>query len=266
MGFFDSVLKAVPIVGDVLSGIGSVFGAKSQKDANEDNYQAQKEFAQHGIQWKVDDARRAGLHPLYALGGSGAAYTPSAQAIDYGAMGQNLSRAASAASGEQRAVQNAQLNLLAAQTRKTEMETAVLASEEARARQGALVSNPIPSSIDYGTPGVSQTFPVPRAKPLEMGQDISPYGPPSKARFPEYIAGEARPAFREWLVPGVGRVLMPEAENFAEALESLENPINQAAVAAANAAHFGPQHYERFRRYIERTYGKRPFGVEILRR
>lgn len=35
----------------------------------------QREFAQQGIQWKVDDARRSGIHPLYALGAQTA--TPS---------------------------------------------------------------------------------------------------------------------------------------------------------------------------------------------
>lgn len=38
----------------------------------------QREFAQSGIQWRVEDARKAGLHPLAALGAGGAAYsTPS---------------------------------------------------------------------------------------------------------------------------------------------------------------------------------------------
>lgn len=36
----------------------------------------QKEFAQHGIQWRVEDAKKAGIHPIYALGGSGASYSP----------------------------------------------------------------------------------------------------------------------------------------------------------------------------------------------
>lgn len=36
----------------------------------------QREFAQMGIRWRVEDARAAGLHPLAALGASGAAYSP----------------------------------------------------------------------------------------------------------------------------------------------------------------------------------------------
>lgn len=44
------------------------------------NYEAQKEFAQNGIRWKVDDAKAAGLHPLAALGSSGAFFSPTASA------------------------------------------------------------------------------------------------------------------------------------------------------------------------------------------
>lgn len=70
---------------------------------------AQREFAQHGVQWRADDARAAGIHPLAAIGGAGASYSP--QSVNFSSpivdadytksnqirdMGQNLSRAASA--------------------------------------------------------------------------------------------------------------------------------------------------------------------------
>lgn len=41
------------------------------------NEALQREFAQNGIQWRVEDAKKAGIHPIYALGGSGASFTPS---------------------------------------------------------------------------------------------------------------------------------------------------------------------------------------------
>lgn len=73
-----------------------------------DQMQMQKEFAQHGIRWKAEDAAAAGLHPLAALGASGASYSPvmaqleapQAEARSRGemfrSMGQNLTRAAMA--------------------------------------------------------------------------------------------------------------------------------------------------------------------------
>lgn len=38
----------------------------------------QQDFAQMGIQWRAQDALKAGIHPIFALGGGGAAYSPSA--------------------------------------------------------------------------------------------------------------------------------------------------------------------------------------------
>jgi len=49
----------------------------------------QKEFAQHGIQWKVEDAKRAGIHPLAALG----AQTHSPSPISLGDVGTSLAAA-----------------------------------------------------------------------------------------------------------------------------------------------------------------------------
>lgn len=66
----------------------------------------QREFAQHGIRWRVEDAKAAGIHPLYALNASGANYSPVSTQVfaddsksnfarDFSnVMGQNLSRAA----------------------------------------------------------------------------------------------------------------------------------------------------------------------------
>ena len=55
---------------------GALISSRSQRSANDNNAALQREFAQHGIRWKVADAKAAGLHPLYAIG----AVTPAAQA------------------------------------------------------------------------------------------------------------------------------------------------------------------------------------------
>lgn len=59
---------------------------------NEQNYNNQKEFAQNSIQWRVNDAKKAGIHPLAALGTQGSYYTPSASAgsAGYGDMVANV--------------------------------------------------------------------------------------------------------------------------------------------------------------------------------
>lgn len=73
---------AIPFIGPLISAgaslLGGLFGRNSAQDAANQNYKNQKEFAQHGIQWKVEDAKAAGIHPLYALGANTASFSPSA--------------------------------------------------------------------------------------------------------------------------------------------------------------------------------------------
>lgn len=94
------------LIGAATSVAGGLLGAKSQKEANraaeaqnERNIALQKEFAQSGIQWKVKDAERAGVHPLYALGANTTSFQPTnvgGGATDFGFLGdagQNIGRA-----------------------------------------------------------------------------------------------------------------------------------------------------------------------------
>lgn len=83
-----SILGAIGgIAGSVLSGI---FGNKQADEQAE----LQREFAQNGIRWKVEDAKAAGIHPLYALGAQTTAYSPiSVGSPDFATGGQNLGSA-----------------------------------------------------------------------------------------------------------------------------------------------------------------------------
>lgn len=79
----------------------------------------QKEFAQNGLRWKVEDARRAGIHPLAALGATGASYSPVSVGDTGGGtamsnLGQNLTRAVSATRTQEER-QSASLALIASQ-------------------------------------------------------------------------------------------------------------------------------------------------------
>lgn len=60
-----------------LQAISNTSANQNQWDINYFNYNAQKEFAQNSIQWKTQDAKNAGIHPLYALGNNASSYTPS---------------------------------------------------------------------------------------------------------------------------------------------------------------------------------------------
>ena len=90
MGFdLGSVAGSVISAGSSL--IGGAMSAKNARKIAQMQIKAQREFAQNGIQWRVDDAKKAGLHPLYAIGASGATYTPVSQ--DSSAMGNAVADA-----------------------------------------------------------------------------------------------------------------------------------------------------------------------------
>lgn len=191
--------------------LGDIIGNKMQSESAEDqalaNYNRQKEFAQMGIRWKVEDAKAAGLHPLYALGGSGAAFSPNPIVVGQsglgsalGSMGQNLARAAQAGSekGENETL-NLQQELLRAQIRKTNAEASAV---EFSGPGAAATAYPfqLGAGAPRGLPGDIQSWQV-----RELGQD-APVGPPSQksplikfepskttSYFPGDISREASP-------------------------------------------------------------------------
>lgn len=62
--------------GAIASLIGAGIGASSSKSNTKANIRHQREFAQKGIRWRVSDAKKAGIHPLYALGASTPSFSP----------------------------------------------------------------------------------------------------------------------------------------------------------------------------------------------
>lgn len=142
--------------GDLIGGIMGRSSADAAKDANMEinanNIALQREFAQQGIQWRVEDAKKAGIHPLYALGAQTHSFTPSAIGVDADysmanamqSAGQNLDRAVQATmTGQQRhAVKMQQLT-----EERGELENALLKSQIAREQANANPNFP-------GSPGM----------------------------------------------------------------------------------------------------------------
>lgn len=89
MGLLSGIVKSVT-GGDLLSLAGGFLGDKNQSSINTANADLQREFAQNGIRWKVEDARAAGIHPLYALGAQ--TINPSPSYVGGGNLAHNLSQ------------------------------------------------------------------------------------------------------------------------------------------------------------------------------
>lgn len=116
MGFsfkdIAAVINPTAAIGTIGAIGGDIYGAREGRKATEEantanahqaalDRQMQIEFAKNGIRWRVEDAQAAGIHPLAALGASGAQYSPSSIPVQadysksdlYSKMGQNISRA-----------------------------------------------------------------------------------------------------------------------------------------------------------------------------
>lgn len=127
------------ILSAILGGAGmalSALGASKDRKLVKKQIKMQDEYAREGIQIKVADAKKAGIHPLYALGAQGISYSPISvgggpdYASGFANMGANLddvlnktrSRGTDAVM-EKLAVENAALqnDYLRSQIRKNEV-------------------------------------------------------------------------------------------------------------------------------------------------
>uniref|UniRef100_A0AAU8AV95 DNA pilot protein n=1 Tax=Dulem virus 110 TaxID=3145587 RepID=A0AAU8AV95_9VIRU len=118
MGFFSSIGNAIGgIVGGAANVVGGILGMNSQDKANaaiseanaanlalaREQFEYQKELHKNQMQWRVEDAKKAGLHPMAAIGLQGSSFSPVSssftplQANDYswiGDLGQSAGYAA----------------------------------------------------------------------------------------------------------------------------------------------------------------------------
>lgn len=86
---------------------GGLIGANATKKANKQNVNMQYDFAKNSLQWKTDDAKKAGLHPLAALGAQG--YSPTVGVMADQSMGQAVANAGASISNAQADKLNTQL-------------------------------------------------------------------------------------------------------------------------------------------------------------
>lgn len=145
----------------------------------------QREVGQHSVQWRVADAKAAGIHPLYALGASLPSFQGATPVGDFGSprpdlvsAGQDIGRAVEAyASGRQRM----QARLDALQVERGELENQVLAAQLAKMTQP---SNPVPfpdleqgvSTLPVGWVSDPRRYADPRVDVMPLGQSSGPFG------------------------------------------------------------------------------------------
>lgn len=175
------------LIGAGASLLGGVLGNKSKDKAQQQEYKRQKEFAQSGIQWKVQDAEKAGIHPLYALGAQTSSYAPqSVGGSDYsflGDAGQNIGRAIDSTRSQSQRAQAlaqtaAQIQIEGLQL-DNDIKRAQLASSMALTRQpgsGPAFQNPSTMPGLSGLSGQGDTLQI-DGPTLQVEKKISPITP-----------------------------------------------------------------------------------------
>lgn len=141
------------MLGAILGGIGSIassFLGKSAADQQADN---QIKFAKNAIQWKVADAKKAGIHPLYALGANTTSYSPvSVGQPDLGAMGQDIGSAIERVSNPQEKASGALAGLA---LERAGLENDLLRAQIARARINVAGQVPMARMLSVGGMGIA---------------------------------------------------------------------------------------------------------------
>lgn len=79
------------VIGGLAGLAGSMFGASKQEQAMDKQLDMQKDAMQNGISWKVADANRAGIHPLFAMGSQPFNFSP-VQLPDYSGVSSSLAQ------------------------------------------------------------------------------------------------------------------------------------------------------------------------------
>lgn len=78
------------MLGDIISGVGSLVGGMFGDDDAKANRATQVALAKNSVKLRVDDAKRSGVHPLYALGAPTMSFNPVSSP-----MGQSIQNATS---------------------------------------------------------------------------------------------------------------------------------------------------------------------------
>jgi len=235
--------------GAIAGGIASALLGGDEKQSSQP-FKLQKNIAESGISIKVADAKRAGIHPIYALGAN-IAYPPAVQTGErrnrLSHMGQNINRAISA-------IKTAQERRLSEVLLKQEEEKlAQMGLETISMRNDLNNINEIPALPDATNKGIVQ------------GQT------PGTVVIPKRITASNIPGQEPGIIPG-GQVAMMPNRRMAETItEPMSEPIESDAYNAQ--LRYGEKIIQHFDSWIysaaatrDYTPGGRRFKRQLERR
>lgn len=163
----------------------------------------QEEFAKNSIQWRANDARAAGIHPLYAMGHQGVSYSPVAlggspeePGTGLARAGQDLSRAMQATRSGEARVDAFTKTAQDLQLQKSGLENELLATQIAKMR--AQIGPPIPSIGSL--PPIPEDSKQAERPPLQMG-GARWSTDPTTSNMDEYSKRYGDEGLPQWLIP-----------------------------------------------------------------
>lgn len=209
-------------MGSLIGAGGNLAGALLGSSDAAKNRALQKQFAQYGIRWRVEDAKAAGLHPLYALGAQIPSYSPvhSEAPAQLAEMGQNIGRAVQATQTA-RERERSQLELELLKSQVDESKERIAASMAARNAQAATQSAGL--GVDFGG---EQS--VPEGVHV-IGQHVNKPGTSFiSSEKDESVGASVSPMWGRFLIGKNTEIVLPGGlgGDASEALESLsESPM-----------------------------------------
>lgn len=232
-----------------------------QQRQNQQNFNRQlheqERFAQNGIQWRVNDAVAAGLHPLFALGSPGASFSP--MPIQVGSNGgiaqgmQDLIDGYEPTDDVGGTVDSKGVHVVGrtkslAQIRRENNRTLAVRQRKLMKAEDDLIQlqvdtareqlNQLRQQRDKGASlmGVDDADKA-KLKPWVNKTNEVAFSSPGK---PHITAGPDTPAWTRYRIRPNLALIAPGGASFSEALESLEGTTPKLFVIAANMAEFGP--------------------------
>lgn len=155
------------------AGASLIGGYLSQRNANR-NVDLQREFASTGIQRRVEDARAAGVSPLFALGANTHSFSPVSIGGDGGmqSAGQNISRAMAAQGSPQGRAGALAVEIAGAQLDGLKLDN-MAKQQEIQAKTNLINQAGTPPAIlDSGTTRVIDGQPI----GVELKKEMAPAG------------------------------------------------------------------------------------------
>lgn len=255
-------------IGDWISGVVDRGRDDYWRDRNEgwqehmanQSYGRQKEFAQMGIQWRTADAIAAGVHPLYAISGGGAAYNSPGVSISGGVSHSPVGGSSQLyETSQERELRMEQMNALKAASSRDAAQAGYYSALEAKERQAinggprTLLGDPPSGQGDVVMPSYEVT------DPGNVGA-VKLSGDPQVSHAPgdqSMSAGERSAFWKEYQVTPDGlRVALPwTQEGPGEALENVSWWM-WPSIVAMNKARYGDDWLGQFIAQV--VLGKRP--------